>query len=93
MFEEIYSRPAKLKWRTWAPVLRRIFARFDRFTGGVYEPGRAGIEEARHLLQALAVDGIHGPAVDPGSAAYFVPILDEVSKQRRRYWKATKTTR
>lgn len=87
LFEQAFGRPAKFSFRRHGSVLRRVLARIDRYWHGG-TPG-AGVEEARILVQSVAEDlrWRLGSESTPHSLAYFLPILDEISKDRRRWWK------
>lgn len=86
LFERCYGRSARFSFRRHGPILGRALARIDRYwRGGT--PG-AGVDEARALIEASAAFdmAVNSPS-NPQSLAYFVPIIDEISKDRRRWWR------
>lgn len=103
LFEEEFGRDAKFSFKDHGPVLERILARFDRFTGpcgdrsGYTLSGRrrrgAGWREAEALIRRWGrlsrVGRPDGAPARVQSLAYFLPKLDQLSKRRRREWKFT----
>jgi hypothetical protein len=89
VFEAAFGRPARFSFARHAEQLERVLARFDRFTGPCGRRG-AGVEEAAAIIRAVGEDARWNvaAAAKVGSMAYFLPILDEASKGRRRWWKA-----
>lgn len=88
VFEASFGRPARFSFARHGAVLSRILARFDRFTGFGWQSG-VGRREAAAIIAAVGEDArwnVKG-AAKIGSLAYFLPILDEASKDRRRWWK------
>jgi hypothetical protein len=88
-FEAAFGRPANFSFRRHGERLARILARFDRFSGLCGKDG-AGLEEARAIVRAVGEESrcrTRGVEAGIASLAYFLPILDEASKGRRRWWK------
>ena len=106
LFEAAFERPARFSFRRHGEQLTRILARFDRFAGlGENSPGtgfreaariiEADGEEARGHSRGLVVSGFDNRRGRPryseiATLAYFIPVLDEMSKDRRRHWKRHK---
>lgn len=96
VFEASFGRPAHFSFRQHGERLRRVLARFDRFTGRAGASERSdgrpgpGLREAKTLVQELAREAKAGvpSAKRINSLAWFVPVLDQASKERRRWWKA-----
>lgn len=101
LFESEFGIPAKFSHRDYAEQLRLILDRFDRFTGAVGDRGGwtadgrrwragAGLREAKALIRRWAKMRSLGNrrAVKVRSLAYFLPKLDQMSKKRRRTWRA-----
>jgi hypothetical protein len=87
VFEAAFDRPARFSFASHAERLTRILARFDRFTGSA-GTARAGFAEAAAIIRASAEQARWDPRGDRvGSLAFFLPILDEASKDRRRHWR------
>lgn len=99
LFESEFGIPAKFSYRDYAEQLQLILDRFDRFTGragdrggwwtGRWRPG-AGLREASALIRHWGKMRRLGNrrAVKVRSLAYFLPKLDQLSKKRRRTWRA-----
>lgn len=87
-FEAAFGRPARFSFARHREQLERILARFDRFTGFA-GGGGAGLEEATAIIRAVGEEARWNvkAAAKINSLAYFLPILDEASKDRRRWWK------
>jgi hypothetical protein len=88
VFEASFARPARFSFTGNGERLSRILARFDRFSGRGWQSG-AGRREAAAIIAAVGEDARWNvkAAEKIGSLAYFLPILDEASKDRRRWWK------
>jgi hypothetical protein len=86
-FERAFGRPARFSFRRHGDGLSRALARIDRYWHGG-TPG-AGVEQVSSLIAATAQEAQFAlaSAVNPQSLAYFIPLADEVSKDRRRWWK------
>lgn len=94
-FEDAFGKPSKFAFDRHLPRLERILARLDRYTGGRrgYEDAQGhGLQEARMIVREAGREARAGVgwAAKIDSLAYFLPLLDEISKGRRRLWKATK---
>jgi hypothetical protein len=90
-FESIHRRPARFSHRRWGDRLDRALRRLDRYAD--LGQGRAGygLELALELIrgepEAWADVEADPPVSSPASLAYFVPVLDAVSKSYRRAFK------
>jgi hypothetical protein len=95
-FWRCFGRPARFSFATHGDRLRRILERMDRYAGrgGLGRRG-AGLERAVLLLRAFAEEEGLGlrSAPRPASLAYFIPILDEISKDIRRRGKPLRRER
>lgn len=96
-FEDAFSKPSKFSFERPEHLgrLERILARLDRYIDGRrgYEQcSGAGLREARRFVESVGKEAQAGVgwASQIDSLAYFLPVLDEISKGRRRLWKATK---
>jgi hypothetical protein len=80
-FEAVYERPARLSdWR-WRGRLERALRRLDRYADfGRGRPGACAELAVRLIADARA----EGPGREARSVAYFVPVLDAISKDWRR---------
>jgi hypothetical protein len=87
-FEAAFDRPARFSFTRHGERLERILARFDRFSSFATRRG-AGLSEAKAIIAAVGEDARWNvrEAAKVNSLAYFLPILDEASKDRRRWWK------
>jgi hypothetical protein len=85
VFEAAFDRPARFSFARHAERLERILARFDRFSLG----RDVGLSEATAIVKAVGEEARWNlkAAAKINSLAYFLPILDEASKDRRRWWK------
>jgi hypothetical protein len=97
-FEAAFGRDSHFSLRKaeHAGRLQRILARFDRYTGvagrrQLADRAGVGLAEARRFVEAVGREARAGVgwAAKIDSLAYFLPVLDELSKGRRRHWKAT----
>jgi hypothetical protein len=100
-FERHFGIPAKFSYRSHGPELARILDRLDRFSGfagdrfGYDADGRrrkpgAGLAAALELIRrrgALYRTG-NRRLQKVRSLAYFLPVLDQMSKTERRTWRA-----
>jgi hypothetical protein len=89
-FEAAFDRPARFSFARHLAYLERIFARFDRYTGlSAGHTRGAGLAEAMAIIADIGEEARWnvGRAAKINSLAYFLPILDEASKGRRRWWK------
>lgn len=78
-FEALYGAPAKFEPGRWRAALERALRRLDRYADfGQGRPG-AGAELAVRLMAADA-EGER----EARSLAYWVPVLDAISKDWRR---------
>lgn len=100
-FEEAFGIPARFSFARHGPQLRRILDRFDRFSGsagdrsGFTADGRrfkhgAGFRAAAELIHRRGAMYRTGNRASQKvrSLAYFLPLLDQKSKQVRRAWRA-----
>jgi len=96
-FEAAFDRPARFSFEDYAEKTDRSLRRFDRFAGrGALNEG-TGVREITRVIEALGAEQLgsrdgrianpNGTRTEIVSLAYFVPILDEMSKDRRRHWK------
>lgn len=94
-FESIFDRPARFSFHReeHAGRLRRLFARFDRFSGRSRFNAGAGLRELRHFMLAVAEQAPAREVDAIGSLAYFLPVFEEISKGRRRLWKSHQAER
>lgn len=96
VFEGAFGKPSRfaLTRPEHRSRLERILARFDRYSGGCGEGlgDEHGLREARMIVREAGKAARSGVswAAKIDSLAYFLPLLDEISKGRRRLWKATK---
>lgn len=82
-FAALFGEP-RFSHRQWGDRLDRALARLDRYADFGTGRSGAGVEFALNLLEATAEDSDAFAPCSPASLAYFVPILDSISKEWRR---------
>jgi hypothetical protein len=85
-FTELFGAPDRFSHRRWGARLDQALSRLDRYAD--FGRGRegAGLDFAFGLMEACA-EALRWESrrrEPPGSLAYFVPVLEEVSKKWRR---------
>src|SRR5262249_27340805 len=89
VFEAAFGRPARFSFARTGPTLRRLLERFDRYGGPGLRTPDAGAAWLRTLIRETGAEaraGV-GSARKINSLAWFLPVLDEASKDKRRWWK------
>lgn len=85
VFETHFGDASRFSHRRWGERLDRVLARLDRYADFGAGRNGAGLEYAARLVEAAAEEcRWDRGAQRPNSLAYFIPLLEEVSKQWRR---------
>jgi hypothetical protein len=82
-FELAWQRPACFSHRRWGSRLDRALARADRFANFGRGCRGAGAAALIGVIEGSTSDLVTGDPM-PGSLAYYVPIIDAISKDWRR---------
>ena len=89
LFEQSFGIPARFSYQRHGTALRRILERFDRYAKREPYGSPAGFAAAAKLIRqrgALYRTG-NRRLQKVRSLAYFLPLLDQMSKKERRTWR------
>lgn len=83
-FAALYGRPARFSRRRWSRRLEQVLAKIDYWDR--YHRELFGLDRAIELLVHTAYGGADvGAGQQPASLAFFVPLLEEIARDYRRW--------